>query len=401
LLAAVGTIPVLYLVGRRLGSRRTALIACTFLSFAWLTARYGQEVRAYAVVLLLVTVSWGALIESVRRGPDRAGRWWRLYAIVTTLAVLTHGLVILQFGAQLVVLMVAPQVQAWRRKAVPVFISCCVAMLAMIIPGGGDTPTWIKPLSLSQVHELYTEFTGRNAVVQLVLGMMLVVGVATAVRHWMPRRTTFAGWQSAAIVVWALGAPLGLIAVSPLHPVMVPRYVIGSAPAVALLLAMAVDALPKRVLRAAAVIVVVVALIPGQVSWHHYQEDWTGAAHEISAEAHPGDGLFLPNPFVRPQLDYVWLNGHDAPKGLKPVTPFDAIASLPRFYTISDLTEDQLEQQIVKTKLDRLWVVDQDANGSVDLLPHYLAHQDFRARFRVASTTNYQGAITVSLLVRR
>lgn len=402
LLAAVATVPVLYAVARKVGSTRLALTASAFLALSWLAARYEQEARAYALVMLLTTVTWLALIHSVRRGPSDAGRWWQLYAVATVVMVLTHGLGILQFGAQLVVLALAPDAVAWVRKAQPVLIASGIAMLAMIVPGGGEAPQWIQPLSASQVFELYRQLTGASAGAQVLLGAVLVAGVVAAVRGWSAQRDQVDGWLHAAVVAWAVIPPLGLIAVSVVHPLMVPRYVIGSAPAIALLLAMGVRSLPRPALQGAALLAVTGALVAGQVTWHtQEQDDWSGVARQIQTEAKPGDALFLPNPFTRPPLDFLWLDGRDAPAGLVPVTPLDPIGSLPRFYEVPDATDAQLAHQIVKTRYQRLWMIDQSAHDLVDKQQTFLSDPQFARTFRVVETRSYDGEITVYLLERR
>lgn len=402
LLAAVGTVPVLYAIGRKVGSARFALMASTFLALSWLAARYEQEARAYAVVMLLATVTWLALIHSVRRGPDQTGRWWSLYAVATIVMVLTHGLGILQFGAQLVVLAVAPEAMSWLRKVRPILVASGVAMLAMIVPGGGEAPQWIQPLSASQVFELYRQLTGASTAAQVLLGVALLAGATAAVRARAARRDTFDGWLHAAVLAWAVIPPLGLITVSVVHPLMVPRYVIGSAPAIALLLAMGVRSLPRPALQGAALVALTAALVAGQVSWHtQEQDDWRGVARQIEAEAKPGDALFLPNPFTRPPLDFLWLDGRNAPKGLVPVTPLDPIGSLPRFYEVPDATDVQLAHQIVDTRFERLWMIDQSAHDLEDKEQTFLRDPQFARTFRVVRTRTYDGEITVYLLERR
>ncbi|MFN8018267.1 MAG: glycosyltransferase family 39 protein [Acidimicrobiales bacterium] len=402
LLAAVAAIPVLYRVGLSFGSKRYAFTAATFLALAWLTVRYEQEARAYAWVLLLATISWLLFIESVRRGPDLAGRWWTAYFAVTVLMVLTHGLAILQLGAQVLVLLAAPQAARWRGKAVPVLVASAVAMLAMIVPGGGEAPQWIKPLSFGQVAEQYRELTGASAFAQVLIGACLVLGAVALVRRRRTATDPFAAWLPMVALSWAVIPPLGQIAVSTVHPLMVPRYVIGSAAGIALVLAAGVDAIRPRWGRWALTGLLVATLAAGQLRWHTQpQDDWRGVAGQIEAQAEPGDALFLPDPFTRPPLDYLWLDGKGAPQGLEAATPLDPIGSLPRFYRVPDATDDELAEQVARSDYDRLWIVDQHDHDLVDKVPHLEANAAFASSFRQVSKTSYDGGITVYLFVRR
>ena len=130
-------------------------------------------------------------------------------------------------------------------------------------------------------------------------------------------------------------------------------------------------------------------------------DDFRSVARHIEAEARPGDGLFLPNPLVRPQLDYQWLDGDHAPEGLIPMVPLDPIGSLPRFYEVPDVTDAELGDLLVATDVQRVWTLDQDAHLLHAKVPTYLADPTFAATFRVAERTTYDGGLTLYLLVRR
>ena len=402
LLCAVAALPVLDAVARRLGSRRLAATAVALAAASWLWLRYAQEARSYAMAMLLTTVSWYALLRSMRRDPEDVDRWWTVFAAASVLCVLTHGLGILQLGAQVAVLLTLPQGTAWLRRAMPVVIASGVAMAAMILPGAVVAPQWVQPLSWSQAGALLQAATGPTMAAKVALSGLALAGAALGLVRWRRHGRSLEGSLALVPVAWGLVPAIGLAAMSVADPVLVPRYVIGSVPGVALLIATSLDAIGPAAVRRGATALVLALLVAGQVSWHtEPYDDFRSVARHIEAEARPGDGLFLPNPLVRPQLDYQWLDGDHAPEGLIPMVPLDPIGSLPRFYEVPDVTDAELGDLLVATDVQRVWTLDQDAHLLHAKVPTYLADPTFAATFRVAERTTYDGGLTLYLLVRR
>ncbi|MCB0971021.1 MAG: glycosyltransferase family 39 protein, partial [Acidimicrobiales bacterium] len=101
LLLAAAALVVVHAVARRLVSARGAAAATLATAASWLVVRYAQEARAYALVLLVCSASWWALVRAVDAPTDDArAHWWRRYAVLVVLAPLAHGLAVLQFAAQ-------------------------------------------------------------------------------------------------------------------------------------------------------------------------------------------------------------------------------------------------------------------------------------------------------------
>ncbi len=82
--AVAGTlaVPLVLLVGARLGRPRIGLVAAALLAIHPLAVWYSQEARAYAVTMLLAIASTGCLVELLRGG--RTG-WAVAYALTTSL----------------------------------------------------------------------------------------------------------------------------------------------------------------------------------------------------------------------------------------------------------------------------------------------------------------------------
>ena len=98
LLAGVGTIGALYLLGARLAGPRAGLLAALTLALAPLHIWYSQEARPYALTALLVCASYLALLRLL----ERPG-WPRLlgYAAVSALALYTEYSAVFALAPQL------------------------------------------------------------------------------------------------------------------------------------------------------------------------------------------------------------------------------------------------------------------------------------------------------------
>jgi 4-amino-4-deoxy-L-arabinose transferase-like glycosyltransferase len=90
----IGTlsVPLMFLVARRLFGRRTALIATLILVVAPFHVYYSQEARMYALVMLLALASSYLFLLLLEEGTSRAKRrvCWILYVLATSMAMYTQ-----------------------------------------------------------------------------------------------------------------------------------------------------------------------------------------------------------------------------------------------------------------------------------------------------------------------
>ena len=85
--AGVATVPLLYLLGRRIFGRPAALVAALWFAVSPFQIFYGTETRSYAVVAALVVLSTLALLAAI---DERRVRWWALYVVAAAAALYTH-----------------------------------------------------------------------------------------------------------------------------------------------------------------------------------------------------------------------------------------------------------------------------------------------------------------------
>ncbi len=134
-LLGTATVPVAYLLGERLASRRAGLILAAFVAVSPLMVWFAQEARAYALAILFTALS---LLLWLRALEDRSRRSLVLWALAAALALLSHYFAAFAVAAECVWLLVATRL---RRD---VFVACAglgafvVAMLPMIAEQTSD-----------------------------------------------------------------------------------------------------------------------------------------------------------------------------------------------------------------------------------------------------------------------
>ena len=112
------TVPVVYLLGKRMFGTRVALLGALLLAANTFHIRYSQEARGYSLVVLLITLSCLFFVRAMER-ESRSD--WAWYVVTGTLAVYSHffALLVLVSGYASLV-MFPPRNVPWRRLLVSV-----------------------------------------------------------------------------------------------------------------------------------------------------------------------------------------------------------------------------------------------------------------------------------------
>jgi mannosyltransferase len=100
--AGVATVPVAYLVGEELRGRRTGVMAAALVAVNPMLLWYSQEARAYALLVLLCTISLLYCARAARSGSRRDLRLWGLFS---GLALGTHYFAVFAVAAEALVLL--------------------------------------------------------------------------------------------------------------------------------------------------------------------------------------------------------------------------------------------------------------------------------------------------------
>jgi hypothetical protein len=131
---AVASLPLVALLGRRLATRSTALVATALVAGSWVFLFHGVYGRMYSLFLFLSLLSFLLLLRSLDAGTWRA---WTLWGAAILLTVAAHPYGALVLAAQGVFVLVARRERL--RQAVAAFAAVAVAGI----------PFWLTDLVLA------------------------------------------------------------------------------------------------------------------------------------------------------------------------------------------------------------------------------------------------------------
>lgn len=272
-LAGTATIPVVYLLARRLGNWQAGLVAAVMVAVSPFAIEQSQLIRMYALLALMVVASWWRLLVYL---DTRSRRNLVHYALTAAGLVSLHYFGGLYLAAQLLYLTLIGARDRWPRQV----LHAGSAATAVSTPAG----VWIfyrlvssPGAGVESVMGLQTPIAwdGLRFIIQFVLGAD-IAWLLSNEYYWIVGPTLALGllgitaavgydWQvsnrSALLVFWIAGPLIVLYAYSHLRtPVFRPRYLIGAAYGLYTGAGIATIAIPNRLLRATVAILVVTSM---------------------------------------------------------------------------------------------------------------------------------------------
>jgi hypothetical protein len=313
LIAGTATIPVVYLLGVRTVGRRAALTAAAVTAFAPFTVYYSANARAYAVMILAVTVSTLGMLLALDTG---RARWWVLYAVASCAAVYAHYTAVFVLGAQwLWVMWAHPE----ARRAAVIATAAAAAGVLPWLPGlindyrsptvkilNALSPFTFRDLRIDLTHWVIgypesfvaglTHLPGTPALILFALAALIgAAGLISAIaRHRLPLRPDTVNPRMVlvaglAVVTVAAEVVLGLLG----HSLISTRDFGASWPYLALGAAAVLNLWERRVALLAAVLAVA-ALVIGAATMlggNFQRPDYRDAARDVLVHARPGDAI--------------------------------------------------------------------------------------------------------------
>ena len=284
------------LVGRRLAGARAGLTAGLVFALVPSVSRFAQEIRFYALAVLVATLATLLLLRALDRP---SGPRWAAYA--ACLALLGYVEVV---ALSVVAGHIAGAVlRSWhdhdRRQLrfLPAVAAGLAACLPLVMAGAAQARDQIGWIARPGVDLTDFSFFGRNLFYSTSVAAALIV---LAVLAWA------VAWREAAFMTVLAVGPVAVVwlASQGSYSYFFPRYLLFTVGAWAILAGIG---LSKLDVRAAAAAVLVVAILgagdqlliraPGAHSWPSFPvgaggsyPDYAGAAAFIAPRARPGDG---------------------------------------------------------------------------------------------------------------
>ncbi|MGB3334852.1 MAG: glycosyltransferase family 39 protein [Mycobacterium sp.] len=324
----------------------------------------GVEARPYAISAMAavwLTVLW---VAAARRNTVRL---WVGYGVAVVAATLLNTFTVLLVAVHAAALReVGGEGSARRRWAAAAGIALA-ALAPFLWFGQGQIRqvAWIRPLNPRTVIEIVQQQYFDNSVPFAILAWLVLVGAVIAVRNGT-RQAPDADTRQLAVlcVTWMVIPTVATLAYSVLvKPVYYPRYLISTAPAMAIALAIAVSTIAgSRRVVIGVVALLAIAAVPNYVANQRdrYTKekgwDYSAVADVIVAHAQPGDCLLIDNTTR-------WLPGPI--RALTAARP-EAFAKLtdpglgPHRQTLGRLWDGHLAVWALKDQLDRcpaIWTI--------------------------------------------
>jgi mannosyltransferase len=304
---------LLALLGRRLFTTQTGVLAGLAFAVVPTVTRFGQEIRPYAFAVAAVLLSTLLLARALDQPSFQV---WVGYTLSVPMIGWSHLASMAVIGAHLMMILVArrsgDRIAGWAYAAAGILGLCFVFPAAVQGSGQSGQIAWNNPV-LKDLQDFPKNLFGSWAVAVPVLALG-VMGLF------------FAGKRALPLAVWVVLPPVATyVTASRLH-LFLPRYLLFTAPAWVLLAAVAVTRLAGPVagvkagsgaavrrgfgwvLAAAAVAGLLWQALPGIREARHNalgEPDFRGAARIIMAEQRKGDGIAFSGVMAeRRALDY-------------------------------------------------------------------------------------------------
>jgi len=317
-LLGTATIPAVYALGARLAGRAVGLWAAAFTAVTWFHVWHSREARMYPLLVLAFAVALWGIVAGARDG-RAAG--WAAYALAGAVMAWSHGVglyyALILAGLALVVPREDGRRWSWR----PWLIATAAMLLAYvpwlpvafqttrrivdrywIPPAAGDPPvfTTIHYFTVAPILGPGRILRGQLGVdvgallgpwlwlVPILAVLALACVAARPQERWMVR-----------VLVLAFLAPIGLFTAMSLmvRPILLPRILLPVVVPLVLLLALGVEALPRRWARAGAGTLVALILLLGTFYGIRHNagqsEAWREASRYVQEVARPGDALLV------------------------------------------------------------------------------------------------------------
>jgi mannosyltransferase len=317
----IASIPLMYVLGKRLFGEATARVATVFFALNACAIWVSQEARGYSLLVLAVVASTYLFVRLVER-PTLALAC--AYGVVTGLTLYCHYFGMFVPAAHLISLVALPEGRRpWKQLAVAgSFIALAGApVLWMIHIQDVGHITWVERPSWLELYRLGVYLAaGSGKVLGALLLLLDLVLVAMFLRAWSilwrDRAQDLRCWRYALVASCLLTPVVLTLVVSVVRPIFYHRFLVIGLPAWVFITAAGAETIRSRTWRVAAVVgVCALSLASAITSYSRVQEDWRGVTRYLIAKARPedrvlyyhGEGSFAVENYRN------WLPGGSAP----------------------------------------------------------------------------------------
>ena len=336
---AVLCVPAAYLLGVRLRGRGVGGIAAALATVHPLLVQWGQQLRGYSLVVLLLLAATLLLVQAVER-PTTG--WIVAYTVVAALAIYTQffaGWVIAAHALSLLLLRPLPRrllVSAGALGAV-----LLAPLFEYLVNRNGDPLYWVEEPTRAQIMGTARVVAGGGATQLVAYALVVLVGLVVIATELRPRPATPTDppadlvaesrqrWGLVLPVLMLVVPPAGTLAVSFLaKPLTEGRFLIVMLPGLVLVSAVGLAALPRPAAIGGLLALVAVSAL-GLHDWYERPpfQEWREAVGTVAASAAADDLVVTaPGRAVHVVRHYADVQGLDAEIGYPDPAELAALA---------------------------------------------------------------------------
>lgn len=324
-LLGTATIPAVYLLAQRVSNWLGGLVAATTVALGLSLAYYSQEVRPYALLVLLATLSVYTLMVAMETNRKV---WWALHLACNVFLIWTHLFAVTVIAAESIYVLV------WfRNRRHPVlfwarFHAILVLLLAYWVKGIapeqldaaaswiGKPALWMAPyVGMMLTGARLSEFSGYQSNVEWIILYVIGTLCLAAIGGWLHQsyrkrrdaespRTDYTDTRMLLVLAW-VAVPLLFVVVGSFiwRPCFVGRYVLHTAVPICVLAGAGVTYLKKRTV-VVAVLVVLFASYTSQLIRldRPWRTDFRKAAEYLLARRIPRQDVWVQHWYVAKSL---------------------------------------------------------------------------------------------------
>jgi mannosyltransferase len=287
------SIPMMYVLGKRLFGRVTGILAGLLLALSPCAIAVSQEARAYSFVVLAVLLSTYLLVRLIERpGYDLAC----LYGVTAGITCYFHYFGVLVPAAHAIALVSLPRDRRpWKPLACAAGIVAAMAAPILWLIHAQDVGhiSWVQSPSLLEVYHLgvFLAANGGKAVGAVLLTLELaLLGFFFVNFRSVWRDGELQRWPYTLIASSVFSPVVITLLVSIVRPAFYHRFLIICLPGWILMIAVAIEQMRSRRVRASAIVgVCMLSLVATILTYQRVTEDWHGAVSYLIASARPGD----------------------------------------------------------------------------------------------------------------
>ncbi|MCC6490437.1 MAG: glycosyltransferase family 39 protein [Candidatus Hydrogenedentes bacterium] len=330
LICGMATLVMLYLLGRHVHGHTAGLVAVLCAAFSKLLIYQSQEIRVYALTMLLALVSCYAFLRALESGKRP---WWALYLTANALILVTHLFAVLLVAAQGIYLLLTRyrQVRLWLVWGAVHVLFGAMPLLWMLSTDFDALQRHTEWIPIPNIHRLvwayYFVYAGSKLdamdlvrhlpwgiPVHHLLGLAMMAAVFWAILHTL--KVNLLGPPDAArrfrfsslvfLLLWLVVPPFSLFVISRLgRPCFIERYAVYSCFPLALLAGTAVASVRRPAVKWTALALLTAILAGNMVDlWRPMRPDWRAAQPVLQHLREANAQVFSPKSDFGPAVIY-------------------------------------------------------------------------------------------------